>query len=80
MHRIDIVIETAWAGTTSYIPFLDQPDILFMPTTQYLQGLNEVRQVNVIKYKARGVQINHTATKHSVLKLRYLEVGGLVRT
>jgi hypothetical protein len=80
MKRIDIVLGTAWPGTTSYITLpADQPDIRFLPTAQYLEGVDGMRPVNMIKYKSRGVQINHTGKKYNVLKLHYEAIGALTR-
>jgi hypothetical protein len=80
MEIIDIVLETTWTGTTSYIPLpSDQPDIRSVPTTQYLEGIDGIREVNVIKSTSRGVQINHTAAKYNFLKLHYASIGAFKR-
>ena len=80
MQRIDIVLGTTWTGTTSYIPLPDdQPDIRSVQTTQYLEGVDGIREVNVIKNTSRGVQINHTGVKFNAMKLHYEAVGALSR-
>lgn len=80
MQRIDIVLTADWTGTTSYIPLPDEhPDIRSVPTTQYLEGVDGIREVNVIKNTSRGVQINHTGKIHNILKLHYEEIGAFTR-
>lgn len=77
--NIDIVIETTWAASTSYIPVPTGLDVAHIATTQYLQGGGGLLEADVRKYKARGVQINKAAVKYNLLKLEYAQVGTLVR-
>lgn len=81
MQLVDIMLETTWAASTSIIPIPSGfPDISTVPTTQYLIGTNEVKEVSVRRNDADGVQINYQGVKYNVLRLRYLAVGELVRT
>lgn len=80
MRIIDILIETTWAASTSYIPLPDgQIPIAFVPTTQLLVGNDGVKVVNFRKHNTTGVQINTAGVKHNVLRLTYRAVGELVR-
>lgn len=81
MENVDIVIETTWAASTSYIPLPDGfAPIDWAPTTLWLQGADGIIQANKRNTKSTGVQINYQAVKYNVLKLRYMAVGELVRT
>lgn len=80
MITVDVLIETTWDASTSYIPIPDEyPAIDTIPTTQHLQGIDGILEADVRKSKAHGVQINKQAVKYNVLKLHYNEVGPLTR-
>lgn len=80
MIATEILIETTWAASTSYIPIPGEyPAIETIPTTQYLQGVDGVIEADVRKSEEHGVQINKQAVKYNVLKLHYNEVGPLTR-
>lgn len=81
MQVIDIMIDTTWTASTSIIPLPDgMPDIAFVPTTQYLIGIDQIKEAEVLRNDADGVQINLQAVKYNILHLRYRAVGELVRT
>lgn len=77
MISVDIVIGTTYT-TTEYIPIPDEyPDIESIPTTQYLQGADGIRAVEIKANTTSTVQINYKAVKYNILKLHYSEVGPL---
>lgn len=81
MQVIDIMLDTTWAASTSIIPLPGgMPDIAFMPTTQYLIGTDQIREVSVRRNDSDGVQINYQGLQYNVLRLRYRAVGELTRT
>lgn len=81
MRTIDIMIATTWDASTSYIPLpTGCADIASVPTTQYLQGVDQIREVTIRNNTATGIQLTYQAVKYNVLKLKYVAVGDLVRT
>lgn len=81
MQVIDIMLDTTWTASTSIIPLPDgMPDIAFAPTTQFLIGTDQIREVSIRRNDSDGVQINYQGVKYNVLRLRYRGVGELVRT
>lgn len=81
MRTIDIMIDTTWTASTSIIPLPDgMADIAFVPSTQYLVGIDQIQEVEVLRNDDDGVQINFQAVKHNILKLTYRAVGELCRT
>lgn len=80
MEQIDIVATTAYLTAAS----LHLPDgalpIAYVPTTQYIQGIDGLVATTVTTYDATTVSLNHAIGKYNVVKLKYLAVGGLVRT
>lgn len=81
MRTIDIMIDTTWTASTSIIPLPDgMADIAFVPSTQYLVGIDQVQEVEVLRNDDDGVQINFQAVKYNILKLTYRAVGELCRT
>lgn len=80
MQNIDIVLQTTWTASTSYIPLPSKEmDIAYVPTTLYIEGGGNVQEVLMRKYTTSGVQIDTQGVKHNLLKLRYRAVGELVR-
>lgn len=81
MQVVDIMLDTTWTASTSIIPLPDgYADIADVPTTQYLIGTDQVKEVNVRRHDDDGVQINYQGVKYNILRLRYRAVGELVRT
>ena len=85
MGYVDVVIGTTVATTTVgadsgmiSLP-ADYPDIGFEPTTMYLQGVNSISEVRAKKYTTNSIRINKKAVKYNVLKLRYAELGTIVK-
>ncbi|MBC8521044.1 MAG: hypothetical protein H8D26_03510 [Methanomicrobia archaeon] len=80
MELIDIVATTAYAtAATLHLPAGALP-IAYVPTTQYIQGIDGLVATTVTTYDATTVSLNHAIGKYNVVKLRYLAVGQLVRT
>ena len=81
MIQCDVVITGTTYATTAYIPLpAGFPPIAYMPTTQFIQGGGGLLQANAKANTTTTVQINRTAVKYNVLKLRYRAVGEIVRT
>ena len=80
MEQIDIVATTAYlAAATLHLPS-GAPPIAYVPTTQYIQGIDGLVATTVTTYDATTVSLNHALAKYNVVKLRYRKVGQLVRT
>lgn len=84
MTRIEIIVGTTYATTTgtgqTYIPLPDnEADIAYIPTTQYLYGVDKGQAVNIKSWKTTGVTINKKAVKYNKLTLSYTCVGDIVR-
>lgn len=85
MAYVDVVIGTTVATTTvgSDSGMISLPadcsNIGFEPTTMYLQGVNSISEVRAKKYTPNSIRINKKAVKYNVLKLRYAELGTIVK-
>ena len=85
MPYIDIIVGTTVATTTVG----SDPGMITLPshfghiasvaTTAYLEGGGQLLETHVKKYTTNAVRVNRQMVKYNILKLRYSEVGTLLR-